>query len=44
VFVCTGHGANGLLQGPVSGACVADLVVERDPVIDLAPFSPGRFG
>ena len=43
VFVCTGHGANGLLQGPVSGACVADLVVEREPVLDLAPFSPTRF-
>lgn len=43
VFVCTGHGANGLLQGPVSGACVADLVVGREPVLDLGPFSPTRF-
>ena len=40
VFVATGHGANGLLLGPVSGALVADLVLGRDPVLDLAPFSP----
>jgi D-amino-acid dehydrogenase len=43
VFVCTGHGANGLLLGPVSGAAVADLVLERDPTIDLAPFAADRF-
>ena len=43
VFVATGHGANGLLLGPVSGALVADLVVGLEPRIDLAPFSPARF-
>jgi len=43
VFVATGHGANGLLCGPVSGAAVADLVLGSDPRIDLAPFSPARF-
>ena len=26
-----------------SGACVADLMTGRDPVIDVAPFSPARF-
>jgi D-amino-acid dehydrogenase len=43
VFVATGHGANGLLLGPVSGALVADVVCGRDPVVDLAPFDPARF-
>ncbi len=49
VFVATGHGANGLLLGPVSGALTADLVLGRDPSqtldlnLDLTPFSPARF-
>ena len=43
VFVATGHGANGLLLGPVSGAAVADLVLGKGPALDLAPFSPARF-
>jgi D-amino-acid dehydrogenase len=43
VFVATGHGANGLLLGPVSGALVADLVLGREPELDLKPFSPARF-
>jgi D-amino-acid dehydrogenase len=43
VLVATGHGANGLLLGPVSGALVAGLVAGNDVPIDLAPFSPARF-
>jgi D-amino-acid dehydrogenase len=43
VFVATGHGANGLLLGPISGALVADVVCGREPVVDLAPFSAERF-
>ena len=43
VFVATGHGANGLLCGPISGAAVADVVLGNDPRIDLAPFSATRF-
>jgi D-amino-acid dehydrogenase len=43
LFVCTGHGANGLLLGPVSGALVADLALGKDPALDVAPFSPARF-
>ncbi len=42
-FVCTGHGANGLLLGPYSARLVADLVVGRAPATDIAPFTPGRF-
>lgn len=43
VFVATGHGANGLLLGPISGALVADLVCGNEPALDLAPFSATRF-
>jgi D-amino-acid dehydrogenase len=45
VFVATGHGANGLLLGPVSGAIVADLALGRslNLDLDLTPFSPARF-
>ncbi len=43
VFVCTGHGANGLLLGPYSARLVADLVVGRTPPTDIAPFRPDRF-
>jgi glycine/D-amino acid oxidase-like deaminating enzyme len=43
VFVATGHGASGLLLGPVSGKLVADLVQGKEPDVDLKPFSPARF-
>jgi len=45
VFVATGHGANGLLLGPVSGAIVAAMVLGRslNLNLDLTPFSPARF-
>lgn len=42
VHVATGHGANGLLLGPVSGRLVADLVTGRAPAVDVAQFSPER--
>ena len=44
VHVATGHGANGLLLGPVSGRIVADLVADRRPALDVAAFSPARLG
>jgi D-amino-acid dehydrogenase len=43
VYVATGHGANGLLLGPLSGKLVADVVLGREPELDLAPFSASRF-
>jgi D-amino-acid dehydrogenase len=43
VFVATGHGANGLLLGPISGKLVADQVSGHAPQLDLEPFSPARF-
>jgi D-amino-acid dehydrogenase len=44
VHVATGHGANGLLLGPVSGRLVADLVADRRPALDVAAFAPARLG
>jgi D-amino-acid dehydrogenase len=43
LYVATGHGANGLLLGPLSGALMADLVLGRTPELDLTPFSAARF-
>jgi D-amino-acid dehydrogenase len=43
-YVCTGHGANGLLLGPYSAHLVAALVNGATPALDLAPFGPQRFG
>ena len=37
-------GDAGYTLGPLSARLVADLVLERDPGEDLAPFSPVRFG
>ncbi|AXT36302.1 FAD-dependent oxidoreductase [Phaeobacter sp. LSS9] len=38
-----GHGHVGLTQSAATAELVADLVLGRDPAIDLAPFSPDRF-
>jgi D-amino-acid dehydrogenase len=43
VVVASGHGANGLLLGPVSGRVVADLVSGLPPAVDITAFSPARF-
>jgi D-amino-acid dehydrogenase len=43
-FVCTGHGANGLLLGPYSARLTADLALGRHPALDLTPFGVARFG
>jgi len=43
VFVAAGHGANGLLLGPVTGRIVADEVASGRLPLDLAPFAPERF-
>ncbi len=38
-----GHGHIGLAAGPLTGRLVADLVAGQPPVIDPAPYRPGRF-
>jgi D-amino-acid dehydrogenase len=44
VVVASGHGANGLLLGPVTGRVVADVVSGRTPPVDIGDFAPARFG
>jgi D-amino-acid dehydrogenase len=39
-----GHGHLGLTQSAGTARIVADLVTGATPPIDLAPFSPARFG
>lgn len=43
VYVATGHGSYGLMQGPFSGELVADLARGVDVELDLSPYSPSRF-
>ena len=44
-YVCTGHGANGLLLGPYSARLVADARSPGvHPALDLTPFGAERFG
>ena len=38
-----GHGHIGLAAGPLTGRLVADLLAGQAPVIDPAPYRPGRF-
>jgi D-amino-acid dehydrogenase len=43
VHVATGHGANGLLLGPISGKLVADAIRGVQPDVALTQFSAARF-
>ncbi|KAL3526820.1 hypothetical protein ACH5RR_011476 [Cinchona calisaya] len=43
-FVATGHGCWGILNGPATGAAVAELVLDaHSSIVDITPFSPSRF-
>ena len=42
-FFAFGHGHIGLTLGPITGKLIADLVNDRKPGIDLAPFAVDRF-
>lgn len=44
VHVLAGHGAGGLLVGPLSAKLVVDGLLERETAIDLKPFRPNRAG
>lgn len=44
-YVATGHNCWGILNGPATGAAVAELVLDgKASIVDLSPFSPARFG
>ncbi|KAJ6918580.1 oxidoreductase TDA3 [Populus alba x Populus x berolinensis] len=43
-YVATGHNCWGILNGPATGAAMAELIVDgQSTIVDLAPFSPDRF-
>ncbi|TKY55672.1 putative oxidoreductase C1F5.03c [Spatholobus suberectus] len=43
-YVATGHNCWGILNGPATGAAVAELVVDgHSTIVDLKRFSPARF-
>ena len=43
VIYAFGHGHVGMTAAPMTGKIVADLVANRPPAIDIAPFDPARF-
>ena len=43
LIIAAGHCMLGMTQGPGTGKIVADLVVGRDPSVDITPFAPSRF-
>ncbi|KAL7703028.1 D-amino-acid dehydrogenase [Lotmaria passim] len=43
LWMCFGHGSNGLTLGPVSGRLLAEMVSGEKPFIDPSPFSVARF-
>ncbi|GLS30340.1 D-amino-acid dehydrogenase [Mesorhizobium albiziae] len=43
IFYAFGHGHLGLTQSAATGSMIRDLVLARDPSIDLSPFSAQRF-
>jgi D-amino-acid dehydrogenase len=42
VYFAFGHSHLGMTMGPVTGRIIADLVAERDPGLDMAPYGPVR--
>ncbi|RZC45136.1 hypothetical protein C5167_038101 [Papaver somniferum] len=43
-YVATGHSCWGILNGPATGATMAELVLDGvSSIVDLTPFSPARF-
>jgi D-amino-acid dehydrogenase len=43
ILYAFGHQHLGITLGPTTGLIIADMVAERDPGIDLAPYSPERY-
>ncbi|KAK9678503.1 hypothetical protein RND81_11G215900 [Saponaria officinalis] len=43
-FVATGHSCWGILNGPATGAALAELIIHgQSSIVDLSAFSPSRF-
>jgi D-hydroxyproline dehydrogenase subunit beta len=44
LWVATGHEGAGVAHGPVTGRLIAQAICAEETTLDLAPFSPDRFG
>lgn len=43
-YVATGHNCWGILNGPATGAAMAELIMDgKASIVDLSAFSPSRF-
>jgi sarcosine oxidase, subunit beta len=42
-FLATGFSGHGFMHGPIVGELLADLILGREPRIDICPFSLNRF-
>jgi D-amino-acid dehydrogenase len=42
-YLATGHGPSGLTLGPYSARIICDLILGRQPDVDLTPLGPDRF-
>jgi glycine oxidase len=43
VVVATGHFRNGIILAPITAELLSDLLLRRQPRLDLTPFEPDRF-
>lgn len=43
LVLATGLGSFGLMTGPFVGALAADLALDREPAVEVAPFDPARW-
>lgn len=42
LFLNAGHFRNGVVLGPASARLMADIVMEREPILDITPYSASR--
>jgi glycine oxidase len=40
LYINTGHFRNGVVLGPASARLLADILLEREPILDPAPYAP----
>lgn len=43
LYVCAGFNGEGISNGPFAARLLADLVLDRDPLVDPSPFDPMRY-
>lgn len=43
LFLATGHAMIGQTLGPATGLLIAQLIANKDPIVDPTPFNPDRF-